>query len=1297
MSYNKTNIFTGWGVWFVATLVYLSTIEPTTSFWDCGEFIASAYKLEVGHPPGAPFFMMVARLFAMFAPAGYEATAVNVMSALCSSFTILFLFWSITHFAKKIADKSEGEESSKTLAIMGAGAIGALAYTFSDSFWFSAVEGEVYAMSSLFTALVFWAILKWETMAEKGLELRWIILIAYLMGLSIGVHLLNLLAIPAIAYVYYFKRFKPDFKGIVFTGALSMVILLFVQYGIVQGFLKLAAKFELFFVNDLGMSFNSGVIAYALFVIGAITALIWFSHKRQWRVVNISTISLLMVLIGYSSFALIVIRSSANPPMDENNPENLFTLLSYLNREQYGDRPLGTGQYWNTPTDIDKQYKDGNPTWVKSFSVKEKRGTRERRLKSFRWEYDAQKYTEQNEGNFYIVEEYIDSGEKKGAIPNYDERFTTVFPRMYSTQANHIREYKAWSNYKNWNVERVFESPLVDGMLMNNEEFAFHIDQQILNAGMDKRTLERTLNRLFGAYKMKASDVIKVREANEILIFNEQSKQFDQLAQLNDERMRLAVSQYFVDILAERVNTGRTYVQRMEQLQRRLDQEMRLATMRANATGSNDDYQRAIQIRNEMDRLYEDLMPSFGENWRFFVEYQVNWMYWRYFMWNFAGKQNDQQGHGNYQDGNWISGLDFIDEDRVGNRAELPYNTVNNKGFNKFYLLPFLLGLIGLVFQLLRAPKDFWVTFLLFVLTGFAIVVYLNQYPYQPRERDYAYVGSFYAFSIWIGLGMYALYWATRKLKWKELGLIGAFSVGAGLLFYTVENFAGSSNHSFSLSVLFMAGIATVLFALAMLLQSAPLSNKIRAVVPILLCLIVPILMAADGWDDHSRAKRETGVDFAKNYLDSLEPNAILFTNGDNDTFPLWYVQEVEGYRTDVRIVNLSLLNTDWYIDQMKRRAYDSPPVQFKLEEEKYRQGTRDIVLLEEPENKANPFINLQDAMDVALDDDERVDYGDGKGYHFLPTHSFTIPVDSADVVNKGVVSVEEAANIVDEISWTITDGNDRPKPYLLKNHFMVLELLRNNDWTRPIYFAVTTGPDSYIGLQDYFRLEGLAYRFVPIKYPKNPNPNVLGGFAADKMYENVMEKFQWGNMEDTTGSGIYMDENNRRMTTNLRLQFTNLAEELIAQGKDSKGLDILRQTLTVTPEKNVPFDRVMLPVAESLMALTQEDSTRAATMPLSPGEEQEALKLGTELSERLFTLFEDEIEYYLSLDGKFFEDATEDLSLMYSVNNRILQVVRTYQPDNPLVEELEERMDMIDKAIERKENELRDLGSVSF
>lgn len=1297
MNFQRTNVLTGWAVWLIATVVYLLTIEPTASFWDCGEFIASAFKLEVGHPPGAPFFMMIARFFTLFAPAGYEATAVNVMSALASSFTILFLFWSITHFARKVAEQSGALTSGKISAIMASGAIGGLAYAFSDSFWFSAVEGEVYAMSSLFTAAVFWAILKWESVADGAGEMRWILLIAYLMGLSIGVHLLNLLAIPAIGYVYYFKNYKPNIKGFVVTGLLSLAVLGFVQYGIIQEFVRLAAKFELFFVNKMGMAFNTGVVVYAVFVIALITTLLWFSRKKGWGVVNFVSLAFLYVLIGYSTFAMIVIRSSANPPMDENNPENLFALLAYLNREQYGDRPLLTGQYWNSPTDPEQQYLDGKPTWVKSFSVVEQRGVIEKRIRSFKSRFAAEKFVAEAQGSTYeIKQEYIDSGERKKSVPNYDERFTMVFPRMHSTQGSHVTEYKRWSNYKDYSITRVFESPLLPGMMMNREEFAFHLQTAVFGADLDKATLERTLNKIFGAYKLKASSSFMVKSDNELLVKNERSGEFDQLAMLDDDQMVEAVSQYMVDILAVRVTAGKEYVDRLEQQQRRLEQDMRIATMRANQSGSSAEYDRAMQLQSELDRLHTELVPTQGENMRFLTDYQINWMYGRYFLWNFVGRQNDVQGHGSFREGNWLSGVDFIDEQRLGNRKSLPESEVKNQGYNRFFYFPLLLGLIGLIFQLVRSPKEFWVTALLFLMTGFAILVYLNQTPFQPRERDYAYSGSFYAYAIWIGLGVYALYWAAQHMKWKELGVVAGMSIGGGLLFYTVENFGGG-DHGFSFSILFMAAVATALFALMMVLQMVKASDVIKAAIPALLCLAVPAVLIADGWDDHSRAKRRTGVDFAKNYLDSLEPNAILFTNGDNDTFPLWYIQEVEGYRTDVRIVNLSLLNTDWYIDQMRRKAYISDPVQIYQDEEQYRQGTRDIVLLEQPKDPSNPYIDLEGAMQVALDDKQTIDYGEGKSYAFLPSNSFRIPVDSNAVMANGVLNPEEAQNMVSAIEWTVTDQRNQPRQYVLKNHFMVLELLRNNDWTRPIYFAVTTGPDSYIGLQDYFRLEGLAYRLVPIKYPKNPNPNVQGGFASDIMYDNVMNKFAWGNMDYVEGNGIYMDENNRRMTTNLRLQFSNLAEQLILEGKEKKALAVLQKVIEVTPEKNVPFDRVLLPVAEAFMSLAQVDTTRVAIDPLTPEERAIALKEGSDLGERLFEIFEDDMFYFLSLEEPYFSQTMDDLSLYYQVNSRIVQVMQVYNPTDPRIELLRERLDKVDAAIDAKEKSLRNLGSFTF
>ncbi|HEY1040434.1 MAG TPA: DUF2723 domain-containing protein, partial [Bacteroidia bacterium] len=749
LNYKNLNNIIGWLVFAIATFTYCSTIEPTASFWDCGEYIACSQKLEVGHPPGAPLFLLIAKFFSLFSfgDATKAAMWVNVMSALCSSFTILFLFWSITRLAQKVIIKTgESIEGGKMFAILGAGVVGALAYTFSDSFWFSAVEGEVYAMSSFFTAIVFWAILKWEEEADSPTATRWLILIAYLMGLSIGVHLLNLLVIPAICFIYYYKKYKFSWGGWFITGILSLIILGGIQAGVIPGIVKLSADYELFFTNKLGMGFNTGTIIYFALLLTFLVASITYSingkeghykiaffgailfsifalisgsgfgsiasrlivlggmvfalHylKNKKEVLNTVALSFAMILIGYSSFFVLVIRSQANTPMDENDPENAITLLSYLNREQYGDWPIGYGNYYNAPLDKNQQYKDGNPVYAQD----KKTG------------------------------KYIITDDRKESIPNYDKDFCTPFPRMWSTQANHEAAYKYWGNIK----------------------------------GKPKQV-----------------------------------------------------------------------------------------------QGYN----------GETETIY---VPTMGENLTYFKNYQIGYMYLRYFGWNFIGRQNDVQGlNNNPTEGNVITGFKGLDDKMLGfNTAEMPSAAANNKANNKFYAIPLILGLLGLVFHIRRHRSSAFVVTALFFLTGLAIVVYLNQYPYQPRERDYAYAASFYAFAIWIGFGVLAIY---------------------------------------------------------KLLAAAKLNIKTAATLATIIALAGPCIMAKEGWDDHSRAKRSMARDFAVNYLNSCAKNAILFTNGDNDTFPLWYAQEVEGIRTDIRVVNLSLLQTDWYINQMRRKAYDSDPVPF--------------------------------------------------------------------------------------------------------------------------------------------------------------------------------------------------------------------------------------------------------------------------------------------------------------------------------------------------------------------------------
>lgn len=1015
MSYKKINTLAGWVIFLIAATVYLSTIEPTASFWDCGEYISTAYKLEVGHPPGAPLFNLIGRFFTLFSDEHGAALMINAMNGICSAFTILFLFWTITAFAKKIALQSGELNPAKILTIMGSGIVGSLAYTFSDSFWFSAVEGEVYAMSSFFTAIVFWAILKWEEVADEPHSLRWIILIAFLMGLSIGVHLLNLLAIPAIVFVYYFKRYKITRNGFILTSIISVVTLGVVQAGIIPGIVSWAAKFELFFVNSLGMPFNSGTIFYFLLVVSAAAWGLWYTTKKNKPALNTGILAITMLLIGYSSFFTLVIRSQANTPMDENNPENAINLLSYLNREQYGDWPILYGQYYNAPLDPAQPYKDGNPTYTKD----EKAG------------------------------KYVITQDKKNSIPNYDKRFCTIFPRMHSDQRNHVSGYRDWADIKGTPVTTT-----------------------------DQNGEAKTL-----------------------------------------------------------------------------------------------------------------MKPTFGENLTFFFRYQLGHMYARYFMWNFVGRQNDIQGHGGVLKGNWLSGIAPIDAVRLGPQENLPSSMTSNKGYNRFYFLPLILGLVGLFFHFKKDKLDGFIVFLLFVLTGVAIIVYLNNTPYQPRERDYGYVGSFYAFAIWIGLGVFA--------------------------------------------------IADVL--------SKKVSANIATVVAIIIGLFsAPVLMAKEGWDDHDRSDRYTARDFAANYLNSCAPNAILFTNGDNDTFPLWYAQEVEGIRTDVRVVNLSLSNTDWYIEQMRRKAYDSDPIPLTLKEEQYRQGTRDYVPVYYNPNiisDSTRYYNIKQLMEFVGSEDPqaKIQTQSGMELSYLPTDKVLIPVDSALVVGNGTVPKGMESMVLKAMPWKIN------KQYLMKNDLMIMDIISTNNWKRPIYFAVTVGDDAYMNLEPYFQLEGLAYRLVPMRMQTFDGQT--GKANTDIMYENMMNKFKWGGMSN---DGIYMDENNLRMTMNLRNNFARLAEALIAEGKNDKARKVIDRCMQEMPRKNIPYNYFMLPIAEVYYKL---------------GMNKEADALLKDIAD----IYEEDLTYYFRFKGKLAESIDTERQQAMAVMQRLGQVARMNKQEK-LANELDAR-----------------------
>ena len=1023
--YKTVNNLVGWITFLIAATVYCMTIEPTASFWDCPEFITTGYKLEVGHPPGAPFFMLVANLFSQFASdASTVAKMVNYMSALMSGACILFLFWSITHLVRKLVVTDENNITRGQMAtIMGSGLVGALAYTFSDTFWFSAVEGEVYAFSSLFTAVVFWLILKWEDVANEPHSDRWLILIAYLTGLSIGVHLLNLLCLPAIVLVYYYKK-VPDAnaKGSLLALLASGILVAAVLYGIVPGIVKVGGWFELLFVNTLGMSFNTGVIVYIILlaacliwgiyesyternkarmalsfiltiamlgipfyghgtssvVIGVIViAALWLylrpktqaAVKEKFRVsartLNTSLLCTMMIVIGYSSYALIVIRSTANTPMDQNSPEDIFTLGEYLGREQYGTRPLFYG-----------------PAFSSQVALDVKDGYCEPRIK-----YNGTKFIRKEKATPDEKDSYI---EIPGRI-EYEYAQNMLFPRMYSSA--HTQQYHAWQDIKGYDVP----------------------------------------------YD-KCGNMIMVN------------------------------------------------------------------------------------------------MPTQWENIKFFFSYQLNWMYWRYFMWNFAGRQNDIQGSGEIEHGNWITGIPFIDNWLVGDQSLLPQELKDNKGHNVFYCLPLLLGIIGLLWQAYRGQKgiqQFWVVFFLFFMTGIAIVLYLNQTPSQPRERDYAYAGSFYAFAIWVGMGVAGIIRMLRDYcKMKEVPA---------------------------------AALASVL------------------------CLLVPIQMAGQTWDDHDRSGRFVARDFGQNYLMTLqeEGNPIIFTNGDNDTFPLWYNQETEGFRTDARTCNLSYLQTDWYIDQMKRPAYDSPSLPITWDRVEYVEGQNEYIPIR-PEVKKN-IDQMYAQADSALENGNpeamnelKEQFGenpyelknilkywvrsDKEGLRVIPTDSIVMKIDKEAVRRSGMKIPEALGDSIPEyMTILLRDANGNPKRALYKSELMMLEMLANANWERPIYMAITVGSENHLGMDNHFTQEGLAYRFTPFDTDK-----LNSKIDSEKMYDNLMNKFKFGGIEKP---GIYIDENVMRMCYTHRRIFTQLVGQLIKEGKKDKALAALDYAEKMIPSYNVPYD----------------------------------------------------------------------------------------------------------------------------
>ena len=1087
----------GWLAFLIAATVYCCTIEPTASFWDCPEFITTGYKLEVGHPPGAPFFMLTANLFSQFvSDPSQVARMVNTMSALLSATTIMFLFWTITHLTRKLIVKDwDSLSTSKLIAIEASGLVGALIYTFSDTFWFSAVEGEVYAYSSAFTAVVFWLILKWEDHADEPHADRWLVLIFYMTGLSIGVHLLNLLCIPAIVLVYCYRRFpNVETKGSLIALLISFVIVAAVLYGVVPGIVTVGGWFELFFVNTLGLPFNTGLVIYivllvsavlwgiyesyigkskqrenvsflvafaligipfygygwsalviGVFVLALVAFLLKYKKRSDGKMVNVVTsrfkntalLCALMLLIGYSSYALIVIRSAANPPMDQNSPEDIFTLGNYLSRDQYGNRPLLYGQAYTSQVALEQEGNLCKPKQSKGAPI-----------------YSRKEKASKNEKDSYFVVSHKN---------NYIFAQNMLFPRMYD--ADHAQDYESWMGG-------------VEG------------------------------------------------------------------------------TQVPYDRCGE-----------------------------------------AMMVK----------MPTQLENIRFFLSYQCNFMYWRYFMWNFAGRQNDIQGHGEPEHGNWITGISFIDDMRLGDQSKLPDALRENKGHNVFYCLPLLLGLVGLLWQSFRGRRgirQFWVVFFLFFMTGLAIVFYLNQTPVQPRERDYAYAGSFYAFAIWCGMGVAAIIDLLKKYL-----------------------------HADGVVVAAVAAVA---------------------------CLLVPIQMASQTWDDHDRSNRYTCRDFGRNYLMTLqdEGNPILFTNGDNDTFPLWYNQDVEGVRTDARVCNLSYIQTDWYIDQMKRPAYKSPSLPITWPRLDYCSGTNEYVevvpdmkqsILElykqdaatakklfgdnpfEVSNVMNKWVrgNITPEQATILAQVFNVPETKVKeAMHMIPTDTLYVSIDKNAVKRSGMMMASDS--IPDKMVISLKGKNA-----LYKGELMMLEIIANCNWTRPVYVAMTVGENNYMNLGDNFVQEGLANRITPFL----TNTNGAKNFDTEKTYNNLMNRYRYGGLKT---KGLYLDETIMRMCYTHRRLFGMLALHLIAENKKDKALKVLQKAEKEIPAYNVPLNYMSggADIAKAYALLGQKqkalDAINAAW--------KEACQYET---------------YYLSLDGTKFAISQRDCMIQLSIMSQLSEITK--------------------------------------
>ena len=1001
-NFNKWNTIIGWLTFGIALITYSLTVEPTMSFWDCGEYIATAAKLEVGHPPGAPLYQMIGAFFAMFALDNTKiALMVNMVSVFSSAFTILFMFWSSSMILRKIVGRFASTPSlnkNNDVVVLGSSFVGALAYTFSDSFWYNAVEAEVYAMASLLIALLFWLGLRWEQDMDKPRGNKWLLIISLVVGLSFGVHFMALLTIPAIGFLYFFKNYeKVTLKSFIIANVVVISILLFIFKLLLPLTMAFFGKTEVFMVNNLGLPFDSGTLFVAILIAVLFYFGLQYTKKKQLITYNTLLLCVLFILIGFSTWMMLPIRANANTVINENKPSDAREVLAYYNREQYGVNPLFYGpQYTENFAGLDKDnpYLDKAPNYERDYKT----------------------------GKYVIVNNF------KNAEQNSDDNHKTILPRMWS--AEHIENYMNFTNPPAFRL---------------NPDYPY--EEDLAKYGIDPSQLsEEDYNKAIAQLKSETEKIVN--------------------------EFRQAYAQQQID------NEG--YVKFLK---------------------SYGDY-----------LLIEK--PTTADNLGFMVEYQFGYMYWRYLMWNFVGRQNDVQGRYDYLDGNWLSGISFIDELHLGSQENLPSDVTNNKGRNVYFFLPFILGLIGLMYHANKDLKSFYVLLALFLFTGIALKIYLNERPFEPRERDYALVGSFYVFAIWIGFGVYALYESAQKY----------------------------------------------------------LAPKIAGPIIISACLLAaPVLMASQNWDDHDRSGKSTAVAMAKAYLTSCDPNAILFTIGDNDTFPLWYAQEIEGVRTDIKIVNTSLFMTDWYIDQMKTKTYESDALPISFTHDQYVGDKLDYVAFIP---KIDTRWDVKDLIDFIKNPKSTVEMQNGQTIHFYPTNKIRIPVDKNTIIKNKVVSAQYFDSIVPYIDIDVS------KNALYKNRLMMLDIVANNNWKRPIYFSGGAfDNEDYIWMKEYLQLEGMVYKLVPVKttLPKDASPLDMGQLDSDKMYDIVM-KWEWGNGESTT---IYHDPETRRNSINYRSYLSRLMNQLIKEGKTDKAKKVIDLAMTKLPVEYFGYYSLVEPFAD--------------------------------------------------------------------------------------------------------------------